>query len=965
MNNEVSIKDYNLLRADRPIVEKGGVILYTHKDIVVDDKAIYADTTCQAAMVFHQNLNLIVITVYRPPTANESSFKLCLQKLEEFIRKHDGADIQMSGDFNFPYINWQTKEIKKGLKSNTASAEYLLNFMDNHMITQLVTEPTRDDKSILDLVLTNNQQAIHSITVEKVQWTDHDFVWTNLLYSKLSKIADTPEALPDSPLDSINLNRADWDAIRNDLSQVKWSEYLKDVNVDNTNLLIKQSLIDACCNHAPKHPNKFSNKLYIPPKRRTLIKIKKRLNHKINVCKYINPPGTTPEQIAKLHQRRCQIEIDIRDSIKEEALKKEIEVIKKIKTNPRAFFSYSKKKSKVITSIGPLVDKKNKLQSDPKVMSNILQDQYKTAFSDPNSGEKNQPSQDTSHVPDFSDISFTEEDIIKAIDELGINSAPGPDKIPAKVIKECKQQLAPALVILWRRSLDSGLIPEDLLSQTIIPIFKKENKSLACNYRPISLTSHFIKIFERVIRTKLIDHLETNNLITPQQHGFRRYRSTLTQLLHHFDLILQILETNKNADTLYLDLSKAFDKVNHQTLIHKLEEMKVTGKILAWITTFLTNRIQQVVVNGHKSIPAKVESGVPQGTVLGPALFIIYMNNVTEYIQNITIQLFADDSKITTAVTNPTDRNKLIDALQSLLTWTTHNSMKFNEQKFQLLQIGRDDALKLPYECNDITIKKSETVRDLGVLVSEDMSFKLHIAEITDKAKNFASWLLRTFSTRTEEVMLLLLKTYLIPRLEYSSAAWNPHQINEIEQLEGVQRSFTSRIENMENLNYYERLAKLKLYSLQRRRERFIIIHTWKIFKKLAPNDVQLKFHLHNRLGIQADRLPLKGQSERVKTLRHNFFSHSGPRLFNLIPGQIKSAQTLQTFKNKLDKFLRKIPDFPPTPGYKRANTNSLVDWVSYIQRAKAEMFSTSGRVSSQDQQQYEDVETPAVLGED
>ena len=169
----------------------------------------------------------------------------------------------------------------------------------------------------------------------------------------------------------------------------------------------------------------------------------------------------------------------------------------------------------------------------------------------------------------------------------------------------------------------------------------------------------------------------------------------------------------------------------------------------------------------------------------------------------------------------------------------------------------------------------------------------------------------------------------------------------------------------MENFNYHERLAKLKLYSLQRRRERFIIIHTWKIFKKLAPNDVQLKFHLHNRLGIQADRLPLKGQSQRVKTLRHNFFSHSGPRLFNLIPGQIKSAQTLQTFKNQLDKFLRKIPDFPPTPGYKRANTNSLVDWVSYIQRAKAEMFSTSGRVSSQDQQQYEDVETPAVLGED
>lgn len=959
-DSEITIRDYNFIRADRPTVIKGGVILYTHQDIVVDDKAVYADNICQAAMIFNLNLNLIVISAYRPPIAEESSFKLCLQKIDEFIRKHEGADIQMSGDYNFPFLNWKTKEIKKGLKSETACAQNLLNFMDTHMMNQLVSEHTRHDKSILDLVITNNPQAIHSITVEKVQFTDHDYVYTNLLYKKLSKVADPPEALPDSPLDNVNLNRADWDGVRNELSTINWTEYLKDKNIDDTNMLIRKSLTDACCKHAPKHPNKSTQKLYIPPKRRTLLKLKKRLNHKINVCKYLKPPGTTKEKIDKLNKRRGQIELDIRDSLKEEAIKKEADVINKIKSNPRAFFTYAKKKSKVITNIGPLLDKNNKLQSDPTKMSNILQDQYKTAFSDPDSGQKDQPQPDTSHVPDFSDISFSEEDIIKAINELGINSAPGPDKIPAKVIKECKEELAPALVILWRRSLDSGLIPEDLLSQTIIPIFKKENKSQASNYRPISLTSHFIKIFERILRDKLIDHLEENNLITPQQHGFRRYRSTLTQLLHHFDLILQILEANVNADTLYLDLSKAFDKVNHQILIHKLEQMKITGKILNWIRSFLTNRKQIVVVNGHKSTSAKVESGVPQGTVLGPALFIIYMNNVTEYLRNIIIQLFADDSKITTAIANLSDRTKLLNALKALLDWTSHNSMKFNEQKFQLLQIGSDDTLKIPYQCNDITINKSETVRDLGVLVSEDFSFKPHIAEITDNAANFASWLLRTFSTREEDVMLLLLKTYLIPRLEYCSAAWNPHKINEIELLESVQRSFTSKIVNMEQLNYYERLAKLKLFSLQRRRERFQIIHTWKIYKKLAPNDLNLKFHNH-RLGTQADRLPLKGKSEKVRTLRHNFFSHSGPRLFNLVPGYIKSAKTIETFKKNLDRFLMRIPDYPPIPGYKRANSNSLVDWVSNIQRAKAEMSNTDGSLRCREQQ-YEDVEALEVL---
>ena len=151
-------------------------------------------------------------------------------------------------------------------------------------------------------------------------------------------------------------------------------------------MLIKQSLTDACCKHAPKHPNKSTNKLYIPPKRRSLLKIKRRLNHKINICKYLKPPGTTTDKLEKLNKRRGQIEIDIRDNIKEEALKKELDVINKIKTNPRAFYSYAKKKSKVITSIGPLVDTNNKLQSDPTVMSNILQEKYKTAFSNPDSG---------------------------------------------------------------------------------------------------------------------------------------------------------------------------------------------------------------------------------------------------------------------------------------------------------------------------------------------------------------------------------------------------------------------------------------------------------------------------------------------------------------------------------------------------------------------------------------------------
>ena len=148
--------------------------------------------------------------------------------------------------------------------------------------------------------------------------------------------------------------------------------------------------------------------------------------------------------------------------------------------------------------------------------------------------------------------------------------------------------------------------------------------------------------------------------------------------------------------------------------------------------------------------------------------------------------------------------------------------MRFNDDKFQLLQIGPHEHLKQPYSHNNINIEKSDHVKDLGVYISEDCTYKHHINEITNNAQNYASWLLRTFRSRREDVMILLLKTYLIPRLEYCSAVWNPTQINLIERLEATQRTFTSKIENLEGMNYHERLNHLKLYSLQRRRERFI-----------------------------------------------------------------------------------------------------------------------------------------------
>ena len=187
--------------------------------------------------------------------------------------------------------------------------------------------------------------------------------------------------------------------------------------------------------------------------------------------------------------------------------------------------------------------------------------------------------------------------------------------------------------------------------QYITPVFKKGDKAKAENYRPISLTSHIIKIFERIIRKDLIKYLESNNLITDAQHGFRSGRSCFTQLLDHMENILKSLQENNEVDVIYLDYAKAFDKVDHEILLAKLRRLGVKGKLLKWIKNFLSeNRFQTVLMNGKRSFLASVLSGVPQGSVLGPLLFLVYINDLVSNIKQSKVSSFADDTKISRTI---------------------------------------------------------------------------------------------------------------------------------------------------------------------------------------------------------------------------------------------------------------------------------------------------------------------------
>ena len=268
--------------------------------------------------------------------------------------------------------------------------------------------------------------------------------------------------------------------------------------------------------------------------------------------------------------------------------------------------------------------------------------------------------------------------------------------------------------------------------------------------------------------------------------------------------------------------------------------------------------------------------------------------------------------------------------IKAVMKWAGNNKMELNKSKFQLLQHGNKAELKTPYEIDEtVVLEKSQHVKDLGITLSENLSFDQHITNITNEAKKHASWIFRLFDSRDPQNIMLLYNTYVRPRLEYSSPLWSPYQKKHLIQIESIQRTVTSRMAGMEGMNYWERIKELKIPSLQRRRERFQMIHIWKISQGIIPNDLNLQFYQTSRFGMKC-KLPKSNPRQRhLSTLKHESFFSRGPALFNIIPPEIKSSKTLNSFKNNLQNFLNKIPDTPPLPNYLGQNNNSLLEWVT------------------------------------
>ena len=322
------------------------------------------------------------------------------------------------------------------------------------------------------------------------------------------------------------------------------------------------------------------------------------------------------------------------------------------------------------------------------------------------------------------DIDFGTQDIEEAIKDLDENSSAGPDGIPALFLKRTKESISRPLSILLRKSLNEGKIPDIFKWAHITPIHKGGSRQNPAQYRPVSLTSHTMKIFERVIKKRIImKHIVDNEEFNKGQHGFVPGRSTQTQLLSHLNDIFEAYMEGKRLDSVFLDFAKAFDKVDHQILLEKVRKHKISGKLGKWIQEFLRDRKFRVVANGYMSEEEEVTSGVPQGTVLAAILFVIMISDIDENVKHSIVRSFADDTRVNKRISREEDKKQMQEDLEIIFKWARDNRMKFNESKFEQMSYVMIENITVdPYKnSNGDDIQVKDTVKDLGVFTTKPL----------------------------------------------------------------------------------------------------------------------------------------------------------------------------------------------------------------------------------------------------
>ena len=828
--------------------------------------------------------HICFVCVYLPPQSskNLAIVQTLLKALKSLATKSE--ELYILGDFNFSKHDWV--EYNDAHSMGQPLKQFLI-FLEEYALHQLISTPTHNSGNILDLVITSHPQNVSNVEVLDpfTSSCDHNTIEIDINHKLHSRSINKPKR---------NFHAADFNSINNFLSRINWNTvFLHTDTIDQQYNKFLELIHQSIELFVPI--SKTKAKPFLPKYIKEILRKKRKLYKKsksnsIFKLEYSKQAKKYEKEI-KLYQYHCEQKVAASG-------------------NKKVFYNYMKKKLHTRHYVPPLLHSNNEPTLDCHKKANLMNNTFAQVFV-----EENFPVQlpqlhtDTSHINRSIHTYITKEEIAKSILETKNSVSQTPDDVPSLYIKKTLSHLLEPLQHLFNYSIQHSQTPAIWKTAIVIPIFKKGRTNNPGNYRPISLTSVICRILERIIHKHILTHLLNNSLISPIQHGFITNRSTQTQQLHFLNQITDLYDKNKQTEIIYLDYSKAFDTVSHKKLLYVLNHMKIDPILVKWIEHYLSGRTQATIVDGAMSDSIPVTSGVPQGSVLGPLAFVLYIEDLIKVITNTcvntTTYAFADDVKLVS-----TDPDDIQRALNVVSKWIPNWQMNLNTAKSEHMTLRQKQPVDL-FICNKL-IAKVHRVKDLGITITDNLSWAPYINQIRSKANSLSHNILRLFKSNNCQLLVNLFVTYIRPLLEYNPSSWSPHLKSNIEAIESVQRTFTRRVCQRANITfsgYSDRLKLLDLESLEVRRIKRDLIFLYKILSNFVDVNFSDFFKINNfsSQSLRRHHFHINRQAVAKTNVRHNFFTYRVIKYWNELPEDIVSSLTLDGFKSRLRNWDLKI----------------------------------------------------------
>lgn len=875
---------YEVYRCDRLTGRGGGVLLFVRGDhisfpVSLDDCDL--DSTkinaiaCRVSLK-DPNKSVGVLCMYRAPDCNVDDNQVTMKLIATFLSKNFDHNV-IVGDFNFPEIDWP--------HSASSNQGYLfLSFCQENFLKQCITEPTRRvSANTLDLVLTTPGTCVRDISVnEEFASSDHAIIQFSLDLHPLNSKRKIIKR---------NFKNTDWKTFQGLLWDIPdWHDVLGTKVIDNIWSHFINHLKECLDRVAPFQLTSTRNLA-------SSSRVRTALRHKRRCMKSLT---SIPNTYNHLIYIRASLIAEAR--IKEDLLIRENYIINN--PNPKIFWSYVNKRLKNENRIA-FIEKDQRKITDPIEISNSFNNYFSSNFNSNCARLSDTVCNDNCNHP-LSSFHVSLNDVANIIRKLPNKRSLDPDGLSYFIIKQGGTPMILHLLRIFELSFELGIVPSPWKVAIVTPIHKKGPKGTVENYRPISVTSCCSRILEKIVKNNLTQYLMKNNLIRKSQHGFLPGCSTDTILTVFYDKVTSYLDLNHAVDAVFFDFRKAFDTVPHHILISKVKSCGIDHLAFDWLSSFLYNRYQQVRITDVMSDSLGVGSGVIQGSVLGPILFNIFINDVDDVVKHGHILKYADDIRIfISSPKNDADdlKMKMQHDIDSICRWATDSGMSFNVNKCFSVSFGSSFSQRT-YSIDNICIPRNSEYKDLGIIVNSALNFRSHINITVSRAFSKLGLIKKLFVKRDTTSILKLYNAFVLPSIEYASIVWSPHSASHISNLERVQKSMCRLIPRIHNMSYDDQIKSLGIFSLRVRRIRYQLTFMYKMFNGLINVNFDEMFVRRHTNRTRGHDVHLRTQFAKLNCRLH-FFSISAIHEWNKLPSDIIQSSSLAIFKSKLDAYLR------------------------------------------------------------